>query len=165
MHYTLCTSIPVSSLPAPISFSNRSVSSNQIGLLSINLPGVTDPDRIHADFTVLSAFPNSAIPKNDLMLSRVHCYVCCLSDSGWFMRFKVSISKGVLTTLPRMLQQKLARRAARKVLRMGQTSATVIFRGPDDLQVIVNCVQATILIAKAHETLRGSLLRDQRQAA
>jgi len=81
------------------------------------------------------------------------------------MRFQVSVSKGVLSTLPRMLQQKLARRAARKVLRMGQTSATVIFRGPDDLQVIVNCVQATILIAKAYETLRGSLLRDQRQAA
>lgn len=81
------------------------------------------------------------------------------------MRFQVSVSQGVLSTLPRALQQKLARRAARKVLRMGQTTATVIFRGPDDLQVIVNCVQATIIIAKAHETLRGSLLSGNRVAA
>ncbi|MFT3882922.1 MAG: hypothetical protein QM703_25110 [Gemmatales bacterium] len=81
------------------------------------------------------------------------------------MRFQVSVSQGVLSTLPRMLQQKLARRAARKVLRMGQTTATVIFRGPDDLQVIVNCVQATILIAKTQETLRGALLSEFRRAA
>ncbi len=81
------------------------------------------------------------------------------------MRFQVSVSQAVLTTLPRLLQQKLAGRAARKVLRMGRTTATVIFRGPDDLQVIVNCVQATIVIAKAHETLRGALIRGFRQAA
>lgn len=81
------------------------------------------------------------------------------------MRFQVSVSQGVLSRLPRVFQQKLARRAARKVLRMGRTSATVIFRGPNDLQVIVNCAQATILIAKAQETLRGSLLSDGRKAA
>lgn len=81
------------------------------------------------------------------------------------MRFQVSVSSSVLSTLPRLLQQKLARRAARKVLRMGRSTATVIFRGPNDLQVIVNCVQATIIIAKAHETLRGTLLSDFRRVA
>lgn len=81
------------------------------------------------------------------------------------MRFQVSVSHSVMSTLPRLLQHKLARRAARKVLRMGQTSATVIFRGPDDMQVIVNCVQGTILLAKAQETLRGRLLSDYLQAA
>lgn len=81
------------------------------------------------------------------------------------MRFQVSVSSGVLSTLPRVLQLKLARRAARKVLRMGRTSATVIFRGPEDLQVIVNCLQATIIIARAHETLRRSLISDYRKSA
>ncbi len=81
------------------------------------------------------------------------------------MRFQVSVSSGVLFTLPRLHQQKLARRAARKVLRMGRTSATVIFTGPQDLRVIVNCVQGTIIIAMAHETLRGSLIKEYRKSA
>ena len=81
------------------------------------------------------------------------------------MRFQVSVSSGVLSTLPRQHQRKLARRAARKVLRMGRTSATVIFSGPQDLRVIVNCHQAMIVIAKAHETLRGTMIREFRKSA
>ena len=81
------------------------------------------------------------------------------------MRFQVSVSSEALSTLPRLLQQKLARRAARKVLRMGSTSATVIFPGPQDLRVIVNCLQGTIVIATAHEMLRGSLISGYRKSA
>lgn len=81
------------------------------------------------------------------------------------MRFQVSVSPAASSTLPRLLQHKLARRAARKVLRMGRTSATIIFPGPQDLRVIVNCLQETIIIAKAHETLRGMTSRDFRRSA
>jgi hypothetical protein len=125
-----------------------------------NLTGVTDLGKYKSDFPGQLSYP-----KNRPYAKYVQCYVCCLGDTRWFMRFQVSVSQAVLSALPRVLQQKLARRAARKVLRMGRTSATVIFRGPDDLQVIVNCVQATIILAKVQETLRGSLLRDYRTAA
>lgn len=62
------------------------------------------------------------------------------------MNFKVFVTGNACELLPLPLQQKLARRAARKVLRMGRTSAIVIFPGPNNLRVTVNCMQSTIVI-------------------
>lgn len=81
------------------------------------------------------------------------------------MRFKVTVFPEASFTLPEFYQQKLARRAARKVLRMGSTTATVIFPGPRDLRVIVNCQKATIVIATVHESTRRPGVKDLRKSA
>jgi hypothetical protein len=81
------------------------------------------------------------------------------------MRFSVSILPEAAQLLPRVLQFKLARRAARKVLRMGNTSATIIFPGPDDLRVVVNCLKRTIVITRTPEALRSSPSKSYRRSA
>jgi len=63
------------------------------------------------------------------------------------------------------LQQKLARRAARKVLRMGNTCGIVLFTGPDNLRVVVNGLNATIVVYLSSETTHGSIFRLIRKAA
>lgn len=81
------------------------------------------------------------------------------------MRFTVTVLNDALYKLPRRHQVKLARRAARKALRMGSTSATVHFPGPQGLQVVVNCQQATIVISQAHESTRSVMTRNYRKSA
>jgi len=81
------------------------------------------------------------------------------------MKFSVSVLPDAADLLPRVLQLKLARRAARKVLRMGNTSATIIFPGPDDLRVVVNCLKGTIFITRTPEALRSAPSRTLRKSA
>lgn len=81
------------------------------------------------------------------------------------MNFKVTVSPDAANNLPVFLQQKLARRAARKVQRMGRTSAIVIFSGPNNLRVVVNCKTATIVIYVSSETAHGAIFRLMRKAA
>ena len=81
------------------------------------------------------------------------------------MKYKVTVSPDAAMNLPVFLQQKLARRAARKVMRMGSTSAIVIFSGPHNLRVVVNCKTATIVIYVSSENAHGSIFRLMRKAA
>lgn len=75
------------------------------------------------------------------------------------MRFQVTVFSDALYTLSRMHQVKLARRAARKAMRMGSSSAIVIFPGPRGLRVTVNCLKGTIVITKVPETAGQKLRR------
>lgn len=81
------------------------------------------------------------------------------------MKFTVSISNEASFLLSPTFQQKLARRAARKALRMGKTSAIVIFSGPNNLRVVVNCQTATIIVSLAHERVLGPTIRLMRRSA
>ncbi|HMO35962.1 MAG TPA: hypothetical protein PKA06_07965 [Gemmatales bacterium] len=80
------------------------------------------------------------------------------------MRFQVTIYPDAAYILSKKLQFKLARRAARKVMRMGDTSATVIFPGPKGLHVTVDCRQASIVIAQKDEVERAAYQRLRRPA-
>lgn len=81
------------------------------------------------------------------------------------MKFSLNVLPEAAELLPRVLQLKLARRAARKVQRMGSTSATIIFPGPDDLRVVVNCLKGTIFITRTPEALRTSPSRTLKKSA
>lgn len=77
----------------------------------------------------------------------------------------MTVLSDALYMLPRKHQVKLARRAARKAMRMGSTSATVHFPGPYGLKVVVNCHKATIVISKAEESVRSFMTRNYRRSA
>lgn len=81
------------------------------------------------------------------------------------MKFTVNISPVACDLLVPALRWRLARRAARKVMRMGSSSALVIFHGPEDLRVIVNCPQTAIQITTGAEAKRQSTLRLLRKSA
>jgi hypothetical protein len=81
------------------------------------------------------------------------------------MKFTVSVSPSATFLLSHSGRTALARRAARKVLRMGMSSAIVIFRGPNNLRVIVNCQRAAIRITTAQETASKNTLRLLRKSA
>jgi hypothetical protein len=81
------------------------------------------------------------------------------------MKFAVSVSPGASILLNHSRRAALARRAARKVLRMGPVLATVIFHGPYDLRVIVSWRRSAIRITTAHETATKNTIRLLRKSA
>ena len=81
------------------------------------------------------------------------------------MKFIVSISPEASSLLIPHLRWKLARRAARKVQRMGSSSAMVVFPGPNDLRVIVDCLRSTIRITTAREAIGRKNLTLLRKSA
>jgi hypothetical protein len=80
------------------------------------------------------------------------------------MRFVVTVYRDAAWILSKKLQVKLARRAAQKAMRLGDTSATVIFPGPKQLRVTVDCRKGTIVIAQANEIERAAYMRLRRPA-
>jgi len=100
------------------------------------------------------------------MLQAYYCYRPVLQYcQGVVMKFQVTVLPEASFALSRMHQVKLARRAARKALRMGSTAAIVIFPGPHGLRVTVNCQEATIVITRANENMRGVTKRNYRRSA
>jgi hypothetical protein len=81
------------------------------------------------------------------------------------MKFTVSVSPGAASFLNHSRRASLARRAARKVLRMGPVSAIVIFHGPFDLRVIVNWQRQAVRITTAHENASRNTIRLLRKSA
>ena len=81
------------------------------------------------------------------------------------MKFTVSITPGASSLLVPHLRRRLARRAGRKVLRMWPSSAIVVFPGPDELKVIVDCLRGTIRITTTEEAINKNTLRLVRKSA
>jgi len=108
----------------------------------------------------------SASLDSGFMLQAYYCYRLVLQYcQGVVMKFQVTVLPEASFALSRMHQVKLARRAARKALRMGSTAAIVIFPGPHGLRVTVNCQEATIVITRANENMRGVTKRNYRRSA